>query len=323
MSKIITISLGPCWDVTCKGAGLAWGAHAKLQEQSRRPAGKALNVSRALAWMGTRTLAAGLWGQRDHVDMLAELAPLKKLIEPKLTVCPGRTRDNITVIDTARRRELHLRAADTLASRVSLPRLTRDLQRIIQPGDICVLAGSMPAPLGKDIRALVQGCQKAGAYMVVDTSGEPLRTLARQGGLWLMKPNGEELGELAGKKVADQTQALIRAAQAWRKKTDMMLISRGAKGVLLISRQGIWEAHCVEKRPVKTTVACGDYLLAGFLKGLVLGDLEQALTTAIVAATARAWGWSETRSWANAQRSIKVKLNRMDRMEFLWGKSSP
>ncbi len=50
--RIITIGLSPAWDIRCRGAGLDWGRHVEIDEQVVRPAGKALNVSDALAWMG-------------------------------------------------------------------------------------------------------------------------------------------------------------------------------------------------------------------------------------------------------------------------------
>ena len=56
-------------------------------------------------------------------------------------------------------------------------------------------------------------------------------------------------------------------------------------------------------------VGCGDYLLAGFLKGLKdKSDPGFALETAIKAATARAWGWAEEMTWEDAEKSIDVSL---------------
>ena len=72
-SPVITIGLSPAWDVTCFGRNLDWDLHQDIDEQSIRPAGKALNVSKALAWMGQQNIAAGLWG-RDDYQLLAMAA---------------------------------------------------------------------------------------------------------------------------------------------------------------------------------------------------------------------------------------------------------
>ena len=74
--KIITVGLCPAWDIVCKGRGLDWGQHQMVNSTRCQPAGKALNISRALAWMGMETIAAGLWGQQDMEQMLKNMRPL-------------------------------------------------------------------------------------------------------------------------------------------------------------------------------------------------------------------------------------------------------
>jgi fructose-1-phosphate kinase PfkB-like protein len=60
---------------------------------------------------------------------------------------------------------------------------------------------------------------------------------------------------------------------------------------------------------VVSTVGCGDYLLAGFLAGLAdTDDAQAALATGLQVAAARAWAWTETRSWADAVEHIKVDV---------------
>ena len=58
MDSIVTVGISPCWDLTCKADGLDWGMHEKLSSQQKKCAGKAFNISRAMAWLGTpfRTL---------------------------------------------------------------------------------------------------------------------------------------------------------------------------------------------------------------------------------------------------------------------------
>ena len=51
-NQIITVGICPCWDITCYVDGVEWGDHKKITSQTFVPAGKALNISRALAWMG-------------------------------------------------------------------------------------------------------------------------------------------------------------------------------------------------------------------------------------------------------------------------------
>jgi len=108
-ARIVTIGLAPAWDVTCRGRDLDWGRHAELDCQVSRPAGKALNVSYALAWMGLRSVATGLWGRDDYDPMQRALDRLGGLIDARMTIVEGRTRHNITVVDSLNQREMHLR----------------------------------------------------------------------------------------------------------------------------------------------------------------------------------------------------------------------
>lgn len=98
------MGLSPAWDITCRGKRLGWGLHKDIDEQTIRPAGKALNISRALAWMGQKSVAAGLWGRDDYGKMLEYVRPLQKFVKIKRAAVDGRTRQNITVVDTAKGR---------------------------------------------------------------------------------------------------------------------------------------------------------------------------------------------------------------------------
>jgi len=58
------------------------------------------------------------------------------------------------------------------------------------------------------------------------------------------------------------------------------------------------------------TVGCGDYLLAGFVRGLVEagGCRRRALEEALKAATARAWGRHDKMEWSEARKKIEVEI---------------
>jgi 1-phosphofructokinase len=308
--KIITVGLCPCWDTVCRLDGIDWGEHKQVASIESYPAGKALNISRALALMGTENTAAGLWGKADFEQMSAALAPLCNKIEIRFTAANGTTRENITIIDQRRKREMHLRAPSELAKKKSLRQLDKDLQQIVTPNSICIFAGSMPGNefLG-DILLIIKRCRKCGAEVVVDTSGTAYRKIVAQGNLLLIKPNVTELRELTGKKIPDTIPDLVKAARGLLDRTEMVLISRGAKGAIVVSKDSVLEARCAHLRKPVTTVACGDYLLAGFLKGLnQKGDIKFALETAIITATARAWGWSDV-NWTQAQKRIRVQTS--------------
>lgn len=318
--EIITVGIAPCWDVTCRGADLEWGGHLAIREQQVVPAGKALNVSRALAWLGRASVAAGLWGQQDLDSARGALAQCP-LITPRFTPAPGATRVNVTLLDEKRQRETHLRAPSRLHGKEVMGQLKKDLLKMAQPGRLMVFAGSLPASLDLSfLLGIFQECQARGVRIVLDSSGPPLRYLTHHGFPWLIKPNPEELADITGRKAPRGLPELVAAVDPILSEVGIILLSRGARGALVVSDAGAWEGKLARRGPRPlSTVGCGDFLLAGFLHAIMSSRsgrvnarlFPRALETAIQTATARAWGWEQSRSWAEAQKEIKVEINRL------------
>ncbi|MBL7152761.1 MAG: hypothetical protein ISS79_03530 [Phycisphaerae bacterium] len=310
-SKIVTVGLCPSWDTVCRFDGIEWGEHKLVDSATCRPAGKALNISRALAWTGRKNVAAGLWGRDDYEQMKKAMRELRGLVTVKMTAVEGGTRRNVTLVDTAGDREMHLRFPCGLASAKALIKLGADLKAIVKKGDICVLAGLMPESklFGRVVR-IVRDCSGRGGRIVVDTYGEALRRIVDTQLAWMINPNVAELRELLGEDVADRPASLARASRRLLDKVEIVLISRGKKGAVVVTSEGAWQGRCVGRGRVQSTVGCGDYLLGGFLKGLIeSSNAGSALKIALKVATAKAWGWTEEKTWAQAQRQIQIDVS--------------
>ncbi len=312
--QIITIGLSPAWDITCRGRNLDWDLHQHIDGQTVRPAGKALNVSKALAWMGHRNIAAGLWGRDDHKQMDTAVRKMWPEIRLKMTTVPGGTRQNVTVVDTATNKDMHLRNRSRLASRSSLRKLRGDLGRIVKKGNICVFAGTMSdGELLADVVRLVEFCRDRGARIALDTSGDALRQIVDTGIAWLIKPNVEELRELLGQPVKDGPVSLARAGRELLDRVEIVLISRGARGSVVVTRDGAWQARCLSRKPVLSTVGCGDSLLAGFLKAHVdKSNVPSALKTALDVANNKAWGMCEAGTFEQLASFAEASITEVD-----------
>ncbi len=312
-ASIITVGLSPAWDITCRGRNIDWGRHEHIEDQTIRPAGKALNVSKALAWMGQRNVAAGLWGCEGYPQMLAAVRTSWPLIDVKLTCVAGGTRQNVTIVDTAHNREMHLRSESRLASPKTLKKLQADLEKMVRKGSFCVFAGTTPdAGLVDDVIRIIKSCADRGAKIVLDTSGRPLKQIVDTGAVWLIKPNVKELCELSGQKIKDGPASLAAAGRKLLDRVEIVLISRGRKGSIVVTKQGIWQGRCVTRGRISSTVGCGDYLLAGFLKDFRgKSDPCSALKTAIKVATAKAWGWTESKRASEALRAIEAAVEQV------------
>jgi fructose-1-phosphate kinase PfkB-like protein len=205
---------------------------------------------------------------------------------------------------------MHLRDKSRLASARTLKKLQADLKAIVNKGSVCVFAGTMPdGGLLDDVIRIVEFCKSRGAKIVLDTSGRPLKEIVDTGSVWMIKPNVEELSELLGEQVKDGPVSLAKAGRKLLDKVEIVLISRGAKGGVVVTKDGAWQGRCAGRAKVFSTVGCGDFLLAGFLKDGF--NTSAALKTAIKVATAKAWGWTENKSWLDVQSRIHAQVGRI------------
>ncbi len=131
--------------------------------------------------------------------------------------------------------------------------------------DAVALCGSLPpgVPVGA-YADLVREARAAGVYVLLDTSGEPLRRgLAARPDL--IKPNADELAALTG--FSEPARA---ARDARRRGARAVAASLGAEGMLTVTEEGGWQAPPPGRLAGNPTGA-GDSAVAGLLSGHVEG----------------------------------------------------
>ncbi len=313
--NIITVGISPAWDVKCSVNGLEWGDHKIIDAQDSIPAGKALNVSKSLAWMGYPSIATGLWGQEDYDEMVNQLRSMNCFIDIRFAAVRGHTRKNITIHDTNKNRQMHLRLPGSLANKGSIRRLRNQLEPLVSSGDIFVLSGSLPdGSLMQDVVGIVHAVVARGAKVVVDTSGQGLKSLVASNSAYLIAPNLEELCELVGASIKNESHYIERAARKLLSTTENILVSRGEKGLLLVTKSGSWrgKSEPIEHREVVNTVGCGDHLVAGLISGLKEGgDLPKALENALLLASAHVFGMCDTFEWWQIPEMFNLYIERL------------
>jgi 6-phosphofructokinase 2 len=122
--------------------------------------------------------------------------------------------------------------------------------------------------------------------MILDASGPPLAAAIEEG-VYLIKPNLHELGDLVGSRLAD------RAAweEAGRRlvmtgKVEIVALSLGHRGALLVTRDERWRAQPIPITPV-SAVGAGDSFLGAMMWRLAAGDdLHDAFRYGVAAGAA-------------------------------------
>ena len=169
-----------------------------------------------------------------------------------------------------------------------------------------VLSGSLPPGAPADWYARLVRLLRGAApdlRIAVDTSDAPLAELAAglpDSAPDLVKPNGEELGQLVGLP-ADRAMALEEGAvrgelapvaDAARVLVDLgigaVMATLGPAGAVLVTGEGAWHATAPEV-PVVSTVGAGDSSVAGYVLADVRGgDEAERLRTAMIYGSAAA-----------------------------------
>lgn len=288
--SIMTIGFNPAIDRILECAEFHIGGHQKVRQIARLAAGKAANVNRALAQLGTDSIATGFVGA-DELDFFHEqlMSAGPGRILCRFVEVGGQTRENISILDPTRRQETHLRDQGFRVAAEEAKLLEEKIEHGLKQGDIAVFAGSLCEGLeGSFFIKLLRRCSELGARVVVDSSDAPLKAAAVER-LWLLKPNLVELRQLLGVEVPNAASAIREAAMPLLGKVDHVLVTRGPLGAVLLSSEGVYSARLGTKDVPVRTVGCGDHLLAGFVSEMVRGrSTEQALRTAMAVATARA-----------------------------------
>jgi 1-phosphofructokinase len=285
--SVITVCLNPAVDRVLEVDRLVVGAHQVGREVRRFAGGKAINVSRVLAALGVRSVATGFLGDqnRDSFDALLKEAR----VGDELFALPGRTRENVTIAETATGAETHIRDAGLEVPARALDRLRRKLALLAGERDVVIFSGSLPPGVSPEaFAALVGACAEAGARVAVDTSGPALSAVAGRP-LWLVKPNAAELPALIGRDLPNLGQQRDAARELTRR-VENVILTRGEQGADLFRRDLAVHARlAIEPGRVRSTVGCGDALLAAYVAGVLTGlGPRRAFAEAVACAAASA-----------------------------------
>ncbi|MEU8678826.1 1-phosphofructokinase [Streptomyces sp. NPDC048560] len=258
---ILTVTPNPSLDRTYELRDLTRGAVLRATGDRVDPGGKGINVSRAVAAAGHRTVAVAPLGGPEGA-LLARLLG-EHGIEAAGVPIAGSTRVNITLVEpdgtltkvNATGPEITESEAETLLETVR----TRSSDT-----DWIACCGSLPRGLPPEWYAeLVARSHRAGARIALDSSGAALLAALPERPD-VIKPNAEELSEAVGRPLATVGDAVKAAEELRGRGARAVLASLGADGQLLVDASGTYFASA-RVETVRSNVGAGDASLAGFL----------------------------------------------------------
>ena len=273
---MVTLTANPSLDRTLDLPGpLVAGGIVRLVGGTTEPGGKGVNVARAIAAAGGDVVSVLPAAASDPIVTALRALGLELATVPVQT--PVRT--NYTLVDpegtTTKLNEPGAALSD--ATRAALSGV---LHGHAAAARWVALSGSLPPGTPLDWYAeLVASLRDTGARVAVDTSEAPLLALmsaGREAAPHLLKPNSEELAQLAGVSEHDVLRdpaVTLAAVQALHGRgVREVLLTLGGDGALLSTADGgLWSAQ-PPRITVRSTVGAGDCSLAGYL----LADLAGA-----------------------------------------------
>ena len=238
--------------------------------------GKGINVARAISAAGRDALAVLPLASDDPYGVrLAASGATARVVPVR-----GHARANLTLTDP-----------DGVSTKINLPgapltdteaaQLIEAVVAACQGARWLVLAGSLPPGVADDfyvdvIHAVRERWGTDAPRVAVDTSGAALAAVVERARPDLIKPNEDELAELAAVALettgdaSDLIHRVVALAQTFvPERVRCALVTLGGDGAVLIDADGAW-IGTPPPITVVSTVGAGDSSLAGF----VLGDLE-------------------------------------------------
>ncbi|MFD7922093.1 1-phosphofructokinase [Streptomyces sp. NPDC059740] len=272
---ILTVTPNPSLDRTYEVPRLVRGEVLRASGEQTDPGGKGVNVSRALAAAGHRTVAVlPLGGAAGNA--LADLLAAQG-IEVAGVPVSGPTRSNVSLVE-GNGVLTKVNAAGPLLSDAESEALLETVRRRSAEAEWIACCGSLPRGLGPRWYAeAVARARHAGARIALDASG-PSLTAALAANPDVVKPNAWELAQAVDRPLASFGDVVKAARELRDAGARAVLASLGGDGQLLVEESGTYHAEA-PVQAVRSDVGAGDASLAGFL--LAGGTGPRALAHAV------------------------------------------
>lgn len=282
---VYTVTLNPSLDYTVTVEDFRLGKTNRTASEQLSAGGKGINVSMVLHSLGVETRVLGF--QAGFVgEEIAERVRAAGLDCGLVRLKNGCSRINVKIKNYD---GTEINGAGPEVGREEAGQLMDQLERLGE-GDVLVLAGSIPSSLPRDIYGrIMERLSGRGILFAVDTSGESLLNVLELKP-FLIKPNRDELAELAGKPAATREEALVQAAALQKMGAANVLVSLGGDGAVLLDETGASHSLEAPKGTLVNSVGAGDSMVAGFLAGwLRERDYGRAFALAVAAGSASAF----------------------------------
>ncbi|GAB3381445.1 1-phosphofructokinase family hexose kinase [Azotobacter armeniacus] len=286
MPRIATLTLNPAVDVSTSIARLAPTSKLRCSLPRYEPGGGGINVARVVQNLGGDTVAVYPAGG-PFGEMLQRA--LEGLGLPQLRVpIIGDTRESFSVDEGETGLQYRFVLPGPVLTLAERQSCLEAIAALAPAPSYVVVSGSFPPGMELAFHnEITDLARRMGAKLVLDYSGEALHHAVECGGIHLLKPSLNELSTLVGRQLdneAEQESAVRGLVEQGA--VEIVVLSRGAAGALLASREGVERFHAFEV-PLCSAVGAGDSVVGATVLALSHGwSLHDAVRYGMAAAAA-------------------------------------
>ncbi len=282
---IYTVTLNPALDRFIVVEQLLTEDTTRILSETPYAAGKGIDVSRVIRELGGQSVALGLVGGYDGLQLEGLL--INAGVMADFTRISGETRTNIILHERAKGRQYVISAKGPQVNATEIGFFYQNVNKI-QDMDYLVLSGSLPRGVTPNLYGqLILAGKKKNAFIVLDTDGKSLSESIEYRPTCI-KPNTYELSRLAGRELQTESEIIGFCEKLHQKGIPYIIVSRGKEGLLLSSVKQTIKAIAPPVK-VDSTVGAGDSVVGGFVMAHSQGkDLEDCVRLSCAAGTATA-----------------------------------
>ena len=282
---IVTITINPAVDKSTSTEKLVPEKKLRCSDMMVEAGGGGINVSKALTRLGAPNTAITTSGGINGTRL--EQCLREGGITYRALPFTGETRENLVVLETTSNNQFRFVLPGPALGPAVEDAILEALASLPQRPELVIGSGSLAPGCSPAFYArIAEWCRRAGARCIIDCSGEPL-LLAARAGVYLLKPNLNELSQLAGREKLETGQVISAAKQLLHEgRCEVVVVSLGAQGALLVTPAShfLVPAPTVKKQ---STVGAGDSMVAGMAFQLAKNEsLENMLRFGVACGTA-------------------------------------
>ncbi len=250
------------------------------------PGGGGINVARAVHKLGGEAQAIYTSGGSTG-QTLRTLLDQETLNHTPIPV-EDWTREGLTVSEHSSEQQYRFNMPGPVLKKEEWEGFLRDVKALDPRPDYIVASGSLPPQTPTDFYArLARFAQEKDIRLILDTSNQEAMWAALHAGVYLIKPNIREFRQLVNSELETEQEQESKAAEfVARGYSDVVVVSLGAAGVLLVTAEGCDRLRAPTVS-IKSKVGAGDSTVGGLTFGLSQGkSLHEAVRFGVAAGAA-------------------------------------